>query len=58
MFKLIKLMRWTFLVHIFSTGGEKKKNLAKKKQTFKTWFKFPSIEILVLEVILKTPELP
>lgn len=29
-----------------------------KKQTFKTWFKFPSIEILVSEVILKTPELP
>lgn len=56
MFKLLKLMRWTFLVHIFSTGGGK--NLAKKKQTFKTWFKFPSIKILALEVILKTPELP
>lgn len=54
MLKLIKLMLWTFLVHVFSNGGEK--NLAKKKQTFKTWFNFLSIKILVLEVILKTPE--
>lgn len=46
-----------FSPHFFHWRG-KKKNLAKKKQTFKTWFKFPSIKILVLEVILKTPELP